>query len=423
MVNVRTISTICLVIITCLLVSCAHNMSAYDPQSTIKPEEPIKLRYSSYLLDTAQAGKIYYEAIAEFEALHTNIKIETDFIQNANYTAGIKMRLLGGERMDVFDTWSPSLFKEILALGDDIYLDLTGSEFLEVFLPASLEPVTIDGRVYGVPEVMHSDGLIYNKTMFDTYGLSIPTTWEAFLEVCEILKSHDIIPIALDSEWWVPQFFWGSIMSNNGANAEWTRKLEQGELQIDHPVFIDAIQKMKEIVDRGYVPEDWTVIKHEQSKDLLGQGKAAMMIAGTWDIPSTIERNSKIDISFMMVPGEEKTVPNINIGTYRVINSRTKHPEEAKAFVAFMNGKANQERLALGASAVPSIEGYDIEHPVIDKIAAAVMRDDATIYWPHTVSTESLQVKIQEEVNEFLVGQSLEDTLAHIQVAIDKARQ
>lgn len=385
--------------------------------------EKITLRYSSYLLDTAQAGKVYYDAIKEFEDQNPKIKIETDFIQNNNYTAGIKIRLLGGEQMDVFDTWSPSLFEEFRALRKDMYLDLTGSGFLDDFFPNSLKPVTIDGKVYGAPEVMHSDGLLYNKALFDRLGLKIPQNWDEFLIVCEKLTQKGIIPIATDSEWSTAQFFWGSIMSNNGADADWTRKLEEGEVRITDPIFVEAIKMHKGIIDRGYVPSDWQSLKHEQSKDLIGQGKAAMIITGTWDIPSIQERNPNNDIRFMMVPGRKKTVPNINVGTYRVINSKTKHPEEAKKFVAFMTGRSTQEKLAAGASAVPSVVSAQIDNPVAAEIAAAVTREDATLYWPHTVSTETLQTQIQEAVNRYLAGQSLEATLQEIQQFIDGAAE
>ncbi|RUS46170.1 sugar ABC transporter substrate-binding protein [Cohnella sp. AR92] len=383
--------------------------------------EQVTLRYSSYLLDTAQAGKVYYDAIKQFEEQNPNIKIEADFIQNNNYTAGIKIRLLGGEQIDVFDTWSPSLFEEFRALRGDLYLDLTGSAFLDDFFPNSLKPVTIDGKVYGAPEVMHSDGLLYNKTLFDRLGLEIPRTWDEFLLVCQKLKQEGIIPVATDSEWSTAQFFWGSIMSNNGADEEWTRKLESGEIPASDPVFVNAIKMHKDIIDRGYVPSDWQSLKHEQSKDLIGQGQAAMIMTGTWDIPSIRDRNPGNDIRFMMVPGQEKTVPNINVGTYRVINSKTKHPEEAKKFVAFMTGRATQEKLAAGASAVPSVASAKIDNPVAAQIAEAVTRDDATLYWPHTVSTETLQTQIQEAVNRYLAGQSLEATVQEIQRIIDSA--
>jgi raffinose/stachyose/melibiose transport system substrate-binding protein len=148
-----------------------------------------------------------------------------------------------------------------------------------------------------------------------------------------------------------------------------------------------------------------------------------MIITGTWDIASIMERNPDYDIDFMIVPGSGKTVPNINVGTYRVINNKTEHPEAAKKFVAFMNSKANQEKLAAGAKAVPSIKGAEISDPVSKKIAAVVTRDDATLYWPHTVSTESLQVKILEGVNKYLAGQELDKTLEEIQKAIDDTRK
>ncbi|MNW57522.1 Multiple sugar-binding protein precursor [compost metagenome] len=165
-------------------------------------------------------------------------------------------------------------------------------------------------------------------------------------------------------------------------------------------------------------------MKHEQSKDLIGEGKAAMIITGTWDFPSIMQRNPGYEIDFMVVPGNEKTVPNINIGTYRVINAKTDYPEEAKKFVAFMNGRANQEKLAAGALAVPSVVGASVDNPVSRKIAAAVTRGDAATYWPHTVSTESLQVKILEGVNKYLAGsQSLDTILSEIQLEIDRMRK
>lgn len=410
-----------IILILFLLSSCVYT----DVPSVDLSEnetDKIIIRYSSFLLDSAQAGEVYHAAVAEFESMYPHILIDRDFIPNTNYTAGIKTRLLGGEKLDVFDAWSPSLFEEFRKLGQNVYLDLSGEPFLDEFLVSSLAPVTIDGKVYGVPEVMHSDGILYNRTLFEKLGLRVPKAWDEFIELCEALKAHGIIPIAFDSEWWGPQFFFGSMMSNNGADAAWTEKLERGEVTVRDPIFVDAMVKTRELIDRGYVPSNWLNLRREQTKDMIGEGKAAMMFAGTWDMPSVITRNPDNDIDFMMVPGTEKTVPNINIGTYRVIHAATKYPEEAKLFVAFMNGRANQEKLALGALAVPSVKDYKVDHPIVKKIAAVVTRQDATLYWPHTVSTESLQVSILEGVNQYLIGEDLDKALDQIQEAIHRAR-
>lgn len=415
---------LCAVIALTALPGCGDSERFHTPEAPARSgdgdrSKPVVLRYTSFQLDSAS---IYFDVIAEFERANPDIRIEVDYIENANYTTGLKMRLLGGEKMDVFDVWSPSLFEEIRRLEHNVYLDLNGSEFLNDFLPSSLEPVTIGGRVYGVPGLTHTSGLLYNRSMFERLELAVPKTWEQFLEVCETLKRHGIVPIAFNSEWWVPQFFFGSMMSNNGADAAWTNKLEQGEVKADDPILIDAMMKTKLIVDRGYVPADWQRHKHEQSREMMVRGEAAMLVTGTWDLPVIMDGSPNQEFDFMMVPGEERTVPNLNIGSYKVISSGTAHPEEAMRFLAFMNGRERQQELASKLLAVPAVHNAQMDDPIVNKISAFVTRQDAAIYWPHTVSTESLQVAILEQVNAYLTGKNLSSAVTAIQQALDRHR-
>ncbi len=381
--------------------------------------EPVVLRYTTFQMDS---DSLYYDEIAEFERDNPDIRIEVDYIPNINYTNGLKMRLLGGEKVDVFDVWSPSLFEEIRRIDHNVYLDLSGSDFLNDFLPASLAPVTVGGKIFGVPGPMHTDGLIYNRSMFERLGLEVPDTWDEFLRICDIIKSKGIVPIAVNSEWWVPQFFFGSMMSNNGADAAWTSRLESGEVKADDPIFMDAMRKTKEIFERGYVPADWMRHKHEQSKDMVAQGEAAMIITGTWDLPSIIRQGLDQEFDFMMVPGEDRTVPNLNIGSYKMISRLTAHPEEARRFLAYMNGRERQEEMARTLLAVPAVYDARVNDPIVSKIAAFVTRPDAAIYWPHTVSTESLQVAILEQLNAYLTGTELMEAVAAIQQELDRVR-
>ncbi|WP_337098228.1 ABC transporter substrate-binding protein [Paenibacillus sp. YIM B09110] len=403
-----------------LLTGCSEN----DPAArsdTETPPKPVVLRYTSFMLDSSQTASYYFDAIAEFEALNPGIRIEVDHIQNINYMAGLKTRLLGGEQMDVFDVWSPSLFEELRRLDDNVYLDLSDEDFLNDFLPAALEPVTLDGRVYGVPGMMHTDGLLYNKTMFQELGLSVPGTWDEFIRLCEKLKTLGIVPIALNSEWWVPQFFFGSLMSNAGAGEAWTAELEQGLVKTEHPILINAMKMTKEIIDRGFVPDDWEQLKHEQSRDLITGGKAAMIITGTWDLSELNASGTGQEIDFMMVPGKEHTIPNLNIGSYKVVSGSSEHPEEAKRFLAYMNGKEIQEKLADKVMAVPSVSGVSLHDPIVRRISDLMTGREAMIYWPHMVSTESLQLSVIDSLNEYLRGADLEGELEKIQHAIDRA--
>ena len=45
--------------------------------------------------------------------------------------------------------------------------------------------------------------MVYNKDLFDEYQVSVPTTWDEFLNVCEVFKEAGIIPQAFgDLEAW-----------------------------------------------------------------------------------------------------------------------------------------------------------------------------------------------------------------------------
>ena len=59
-----------------------------------------------------------------------------------------------------------------------------------------------DGKMYTMPFLSSTEVLYYNKTFFENYGLSVPTTWEEMAEVCEIIKEIDpnSIPLGYDSE-------------------------------------------------------------------------------------------------------------------------------------------------------------------------------------------------------------------------------
>lgn len=52
--------------------------------------------------------------------------------------------------------------------------------------------------------------------------------------------------------------------------------------------------------------------------------------------------------------------------------------------MTFMTGRATQEKLIAGASAVPSVVSARIDVPVAAQIVEAVMRDNAILFWPHT---------------------------------------
>lgn len=56
-------------------------------------------------------------------------------------------------------------------------------------------PVQVDSKIYTLPLYDTSIGIIYNQVIFKRYELSVPSTYEEFLEVCRVLQKNEVAPL------------------------------------------------------------------------------------------------------------------------------------------------------------------------------------------------------------------------------------
>ncbi len=50
------------------------------------------------------------------------------------------------------------------------------------FVESTLTPLTIGGKLYGIPYNTNARAMLYRKDIFEEHGLEVPTTWTAFIE-------------------------------------------------------------------------------------------------------------------------------------------------------------------------------------------------------------------------------------------------
>jgi ABC-type glycerol-3-phosphate transport system substrate-binding protein len=55
------------------------------------------------------------------------------------------------------------------------------------FVEATLTPLTINGKLYGIPYNTNARGMVYRKDLFDEHGLKVPTTWTEFAETARTI--------------------------------------------------------------------------------------------------------------------------------------------------------------------------------------------------------------------------------------------
>ena len=62
------------------------------------------------------------------------------------------------------------------------------SGLIERIPPNLLSQVTVEGRIYAIPQNMESVGIFYNKDVFAELELDVPTDWAEYIDVLEAVK-------------------------------------------------------------------------------------------------------------------------------------------------------------------------------------------------------------------------------------------
>ena len=75
---------------------------------------------------------------------------------------------------------------------------------LSTYPAGSLDCGTIDGELMAVPYGMNALSFLYNKTLYDSYGLKLPSKWDDLFEHAKIMRRDMVYPLAMtDKHFWL----------------------------------------------------------------------------------------------------------------------------------------------------------------------------------------------------------------------------
>ena len=153
----------------------------------------------------------------------------------------------------------------------------------DTFVPQLLKADQVDGKNYFIPEDLYTHGFFYDANMFEKYGLSVPTTWDEFINVCDTLKKNGIAPVALDgttddyNAWWFVRF------AERLAGVEDLQKAAQGQISWkDNPRFLSAAEYVYSFQKNGYFQDGFEGSVFPAAQALFTQGSCGMLFCGAW---------------------------------------------------------------------------------------------------------------------------------------------
>jgi raffinose/stachyose/melibiose transport system substrate-binding protein len=328
-------------------------------------QDKIKL---TFLFDNGPATVTAAEAlVAAFEAKNPNIDIETESRPGGGDGDNIvKTRLATGEMTDVFLYNSGSLFQAINPVQN--LLDVTDAPFQANVIDSFKSVVTgTDGKIYGVPiQTAMGGGVLYNKKIYAELGLSVPKSWAEFMANNEKIKAAGkTAVIQTFGDTWTSQLFvLGDFYNVQAAVPNFAADYTAGKAKYaSTPAALKGFERQEEVFKAGYLSEDFAAATYTDGVVKVATGEGAHYPMLTFAVGSIKELapENLDDVGFFAMPGDDAASNGLTTwmpaGLY--ISKTTKHPEEAKAFLAF----------------VASTEGCDVQTAAVGATGPYLIKD------------------------------------------------
>jgi raffinose/stachyose/melibiose transport system substrate-binding protein len=152
---------------------------------------------------------------------------------------------------------------------------------------------TASGVQITLPFIGYYEGLIYNKDLFDKYGLKEPTTWQNILDSVDVFKKNGIYAFctALNSPHYLLELL---ILGQVGA---------AGQARILDNSWAPALDAVATLYDKGAFPPDTLSSSEDTIRQLFVDGKGAMMVNGSWFLNNVKDQPGMRVIAFPALPG------------------------------------------------------------------------------------------------------------------------
>jgi multiple sugar transport system substrate-binding protein len=294
--------------------------------------------------------------IAEFEKANPDITVKPAFIEEEAY----KVQLPGWlttEAPDIVKWHEGERLRYYAERG--LLEDMSGDwqkNGWNTSYAALVQPSSSNGKKYALPTDYFSWGMFYRKDLFAKAGIKgEPQTWQEFLDACAKLKAAGITPIAVGGRdsWTLAAWFDYLDLRINGY--AFHMQLMNGQIAYTDARVKKVYEAWKTLIDNKYFVDDPLSYSLDSAQPLLIQGKAAMMLMGTF-ISGGLPENVKSQTGYFRFPVVDPSVPVAEDGSADCLNipARAKNKADARRFLAFVGSADVDGRLAKAFGSLPA---------------------------------------------------------------------
>lgn len=338
--------------------------------------------------NSANSQAVAKGLVSDFEAANPGLKVEIETRPIGSEGDNVvKTRLATDSMSDVFMYNSGALFQAINPA--QTLVDLTNEPWQENVYNNYKPAVSANGKIYGGPfRTGMAGGILYNRTVYEKLGLSVPKTWAEFMANNAKIKAAGITPViqTYATPWTSQLFVLADFYNLNAAEPDFAQKYTNNKAKYATDTnALRGFQRLEEIGKSGFVNSDFASADYGTGLRQLAEGRGAHYPTLTFaiaaiakDYPAHLK-----DIGFFAQPGDDasKNGATAWLPAGIFIARTASDVDAAKKFVAFVVSKAGceSENKAVGATGPYMIKGCPMPDNVPPSVADMMpyFQDDA----------------------------------------------
>ncbi|WP_165945692.1 extracellular solute-binding protein [Micromonospora sp. KC606] len=258
------------------------------------------------------------ELVSAYEAQNPNIKI--NFTRDEDYAAyktKLDNEILAEETPDIYGIQVGSSFDSYAGYAMPVK-DYASDWIGDVNAESVKQTTTAKGEVAAVPILNAGmEFYLYNKTLFDKLGLSLPTTYDELVSVSKAAQSAGYSPFAMGAAdtWHDSDFFvWLSNQYGDGGDVY---KAAKGEIPWDSDNLVAAAKAWQRLFTDGVFQKAATTTTTYPSArdDFFLAGKSIAFPTGSWHVGAALSTSPE-------VPGTKVEKDQIGMAAFPTIGPR-----------------------------------------------------------------------------------------------------
>ena len=231
----------------------------------------------------------YVQAIEAMKNLYPDIRFEWETFNYEDYKIKLKAAMAAPESIvmpDIFYTYGGHYLEDFVRADRVFCLEDTYELFAKSLRKNTCRNLIFDGELYGVPINYNAVTMFSNMDILAKAGYTeVPSTFEELTDCCDKLLALGVTPFAIGASpyqgWCVAEYLESIILQSIGVEA--MNDLFMGRKSWDDPEIAKAVDRLYEMMQKGYFSPDCVETDNDEAKWGFISGEYAFYVNGTWN--------------------------------------------------------------------------------------------------------------------------------------------